>query len=76
MIIIAPTDNSEKYFAELAKNAWTNYNLRDPDVEDGLIKAGKTLLISCELNEGDEIVPIKLHYRYLKETIYCFVEEV
>lgn len=76
MIILAPTDSSEKYFIGLAKDAWTNYTLRDPDVEDSLIKAGKTLVISCELHEDEEDIPVKLHYRFLRGELYCFVEEV
>lgn len=76
MIILAPTDASERYFTGLVKDAWTNYTYRDPDVEDGLIKAGKTLVISCDLHEGDEDIPVRLHYRFLKGELYCFVEEV
>ena len=75
MIILAPTDHSEKYFTGLVKDAWTNYTYRDPDVEDSLVKAGKTLVISCNLNEGEETIPVKLHYRYLRGELYCFVEE-
>jgi hypothetical protein len=76
MIILAPTDSSEKYFIGMAKDAWTNYTYRDPDVEDSLIKGGKTLVISCDLHEGDEKIPVKLHYRFLRGELYCFVEEV
>lgn len=76
MIILAPTDISEKYFTGLVKDAWTNYTYRDPDAEDGLMKGGKTLVISCNLHEGDEDIPVKLHYRYLRGELYCFVEEV
>lgn len=76
MIVLAPTDTSEKYFTSLAKDAWTNYTLRDQDVEDALEKHGKTLTISCQLDEGEEKVPVKLHYRYLRGTLYCFVEEI
>jgi hypothetical protein len=75
MIILAPTENSESYFLGLAKDAWTNYTYRDPDAEDGLIKDRKTLVISCEIDEGSEKIPVKLHYRYLRGEIYCFVEE-
>lgn len=76
MIILAPTDNSESYFTGLVKDAWTNYTYRDPDVEDGLIKSGKTLVISCNLEEGEETIPVKLHYRFLRGELYCFIEEV
>jgi len=75
MIILAPTDSSERYFTGLVKDAWTNYTYRDPDVEDGLVKAGKTLVISCYLEEGEEKIPVKLHYRFLRGELYCFVEE-
>lgn len=76
MIILAPTDHSEKYFTGLVKDAWTNYTYRDPDVEDSLIKAGKTLVISCDLHEDEHDISVKLHYRYLRGELYCFVEEV
>jgi hypothetical protein len=76
MIILAPTDSSEKYFTGMAKDAWTNYTYRDPDVEDSLIKGGKTLVISCNLNEDEEVISVKLHYRFLRGELYCFVEEV
>jgi hypothetical protein len=76
MIVIPPTDSSLKYFTGLAKDAWTNYTIRDPDVEDGIHKEGKTLVISCNLNEGGENIPVRLHYRYLKNELYCFVEEI
>jgi hypothetical protein len=75
MIIIPPTDSSLKYFTTLAKNTWTNYTLRDSEVLDGLEKEGKTLVISCDLTEEKETIPIKLHYRFLKGELYCFVEE-
>jgi hypothetical protein len=76
MIILAPTYSSEKYFTGLVKDAWTNYTYRDPDAEDSLIKQGKTLVISCNLHEDKQDVPVKLHYRYLRGELYCFVEEV
>ena len=76
MIILAPTDASEKYFTGMVKDAWTNYTYRDPDVEDSLIKGGKTLVISCSLHEDNEDIPVKLHYRFLRGELYCFVEEV
>jgi len=75
MIVLAPTDSSEKYFTGLAKDAWTNYILRDTEVEDAITKNGKTLTISCEIDEGEEKVPVKLHYRFLRGTLYCFGEE-
>jgi hypothetical protein len=76
MIVLAPTDTSEKYFTSLAKDAWTNYTIRDPDVEDEVTKVGKTLIISCEIDEDGKKVPVKLHYRFLRGTLYCFVEEI
>ncbi len=75
MIVIPPTDSSLKYFTTIAKESWTNYTLRDPDVLDGLEKEGKTLVISCDIKEGEELIPVKLHYRFLKSELYCFVEE-
>jgi len=76
MIILAPTDSSEKYFTSLAKDAWTNYTMRDAEVEDEVTKVGKTLIISCEIDEDGKKVPVKLHYRFLRGTLYCFVEEI
>jgi len=76
MIVISPTNDSLKYFTTLAKDTWTNYTLRDPEVLDGLEKQGKTLVLSCDLTEGEDVIPIKFHYRLLKGDLYCFVEEV
>jgi hypothetical protein len=75
MIVISPTAESEKYFTELAKDTWTNYTLRDSEVEDS-VENGRTLVISCELDMEKEKVSIKLHYRYLRGYLYCFVEEI
>lgn len=76
MIIIPPTDSSLNYFTTLAKDTWTNYTLRDSEILDGLEKEGKTLVVSCHLKEGEEVIPVKLHYRFLKGGLYCFVEEL
>ena len=75
MIVISPTAESEKYFTELAKDTWTNCILRDSEVEDS-VENGRTLVISCELDMEKEKVSIKLHYRYLRGYLYCFVEEI
>jgi len=75
MIVIAPTADSEKYFTQLAKDSWTNYTSRDPDVEDS-VENGRTLVVSCDLDLENEKLSIKLHYRYLRGYLYCFVEEV
>jgi hypothetical protein len=75
MIIIPPTYTSLHYFTSLAKDTWTNYTLRDPEILDGLEKEGKTLVVSCDLTEEKEVIPIRLHYRFLKGELYCFVEE-
>jgi len=50
--------------------------MRDAEVEDAVTKVGKTLIISCEIDEDGEKVPVKLHYRFLRGTLYCFVEEI
>ena len=76
MIVISPTTESLKYFTGLVKDAWTNYMLRDSEVLDSLEKEEKTLVISCNLTEGEVIIPVKFHYRFLKGDLYCFVEEV
>jgi len=75
MIVISPTAESEKYFTELAKDTWTNYTLRDSEIEDN-VENGRTLVISCELDMEKEKVSVKLHYRYLRGYLYCFVEEL
>jgi hypothetical protein len=74
MIVIPPTLESEEYVTRVAKESWTNYTLRDPDIE-GELQRGKTLVITCELEVGDKTMCIKLHYRYLRD-LYCFVEEI
>jgi len=76
MIILAPTDETEKYFTSIAKDVWTNYNIRDPDVEYGMKKEFKTLSVSCDLDLGENTVAVKFHYRFLRNTLYCFVEEI
>lgn len=76
MIVISPTAESEKYFIGLAKDTWTNYTLRDPDVEDSVERDAKTLVITCDLDIEGEKLSVKLHYRHLRGYLYCFVEEI
>jgi hypothetical protein len=76
MIVIPPTDSSLKYFTGLAKDSWTNYTLRDTEVLDALEKEGKTLVLYCDIKEGEDSIAIKFHYRFFKGDLYCFIEEV
>jgi len=76
MIIIPPAVELEDYFLKLAKASWTKYMYSDPDGEDELKKKHKTLVISCDLDMADEKVAVKLHYRFIRDILYCFIEEV
>ena len=76
MIIIPPTVEFEEYFSNFAKQTWTKYMLKEPSVEDEIKRDHKTLCISCDMELQDEIVSVKLHYRFIRSTLYCFVEEI
>jgi hypothetical protein len=69
MIVIPPAVELEDYFTRLAKATWTKYTFNDPYGEDELKKKHKTLVMSCNLD-------MKLHYRFIREVLYCFIEEV
>jgi hypothetical protein len=76
MIVIPPAVELEDYFLKLAKATWTKYMYSDPDGEDELKKKHKTLVMSCDLDMVDEKVMVKLHYRFVRDILYCFIEEV
>ncbi len=76
MIVIPPAVELDEYFIKLAKATWTKYMYSDPDGEDELKKKHKTLVMSCELDMTEEKVSVKLHYRFVRDTLYCFIEEV
>lgn len=76
MIVIPPAVELEEYFLKLAKATWTKYMYSDPDGEDELKKKHKTLVMSCDLEMLDEKVAVKLHYRFVRDVLYCFIEEV
>jgi hypothetical protein len=76
MIVIPPTDESKKYFTDFSNRAWASYIKREPSTELEMKRDHKTLAISCDITMDNDIVKVKLHYRYLKDKMYCFVEEV
>jgi hypothetical protein len=76
MIVIPPAVELEDYFTRLAKATWTKYTFNDPYGEDELKKKHKTLVMSCNLDMTEEKVEVKLHYRFIREVLYCFIEEV
>jgi len=76
MIVISPTDESESYFTEFSTRVLKSYLEREPSTESNMKDDNKTLTISCDLEVDNGNVKIKLHYRYLKDVLYCFVEEV
>lgn len=76
MIVIPPAIELEDYFTRLAKATWTKYTYNEPDGEDEIKKKYKTLVISCDLDMADEKVAVKLHYRFVRDDLYCFIEEV
>lgn len=75
MIVIPPTVEFEEYFTKFAKQAWTKYMLKEPDTEDEMKKYHKTLCVSCDMELQSQTVSVKLHYRFIRSTLYCFVEE-
>lgn len=76
MIVIPPAIELEDYFTRLAKATWTKYTFNEPDGEDEIKKKHKTLVISCNLDITNEKVAVKLHYRFVRDDLYCFIEEV
>jgi flagellar biosynthesis regulator FlaF len=75
MIVIPPSADSEKYFIEFAKRVWSKQTFQNMETEDQMKKELKTLVISCDLEMEGKTVRIKLHYRFLRDSLYCFVEE-
>jgi hypothetical protein len=76
MIIIPPTVEFEEYFTKFAKLTWTKYMLKEPDKEDEMRREHKTLCVSCDMELQNQTVSVKLHYRFIRSVLYCFVEEV
>ena len=77
MIVIPPSSDHEKYFTGLAEDIWETTITDKKELYDQLISENKTLVITCKLNvEGNGETKFNLHYRFLKTTLYCFVEEV
>uniref|UniRef100_A0A6C0AP53 Uncharacterized protein n=1 Tax=viral metagenome TaxID=1070528 RepID=A0A6C0AP53_9ZZZZ len=76
MIVIPPAVELEEYFMRLAKATWTKYTYNEADGEDEIKKKHKTLVISCDLDMLEEKVAVKLHYRFIRDTLYCFIEEI
>jgi hypothetical protein len=76
MIVIPPSSDHLSYFTGLAANVWEN-SLRDKATMcDELRLENKTLIISCDINNDTHgIIEVKLHYRYVKKQLYCFIEE-
>ena len=76
MIVIPPAAELEEYFTKLAKATWTKYTYNEPSGEDEIKKHHKTLVISCDLDMVEEKIPVKMHYRFIRDILYCFIEEV
>ena len=76
MIVIPPTAKFEDYFTNMANRIWKKYITNEPDAVDGMKGEHKTLVISCDLNLEDGKSSVKLHFRFLREELYCFVEEI
>ena len=75
MIVIPPSADSEKFFTNFAKATWSKQTLQDLEIEDEMKKQLKTLVISCNMEIERKMVAVKLHYRFLRDSLYCFVEE-
>jgi hypothetical protein len=76
MIVIPPIVELEDYFIKIAKANWTKYTYNNPNSDDEIKKNHNTLVICCDLDMAEEKVSIKLHYRFIRDILYCFVEEV
>ena len=75
MIVIPPSADSEKFFTNFAKSTWSKQTFKNMETEDQMKKELKTLVISCDLEIEGKTVGIKLHYRFVRDSLYCFVEE-
>jgi len=76
MIIIPPSPTHGEYFRELAESTWNLSIKKEPVICETLKNDAKTLVITASGQEEDgTIMLFKLHYRYYKEKLYCFVEE-
>ena len=76
MIVIPPSTKQEEFFRDLAENTW-KISIRDQsEMCKQLISEHRTLVVYCDVElEPDIIEVVRLHYRYFKKTLYCFVEE-
>lgn len=74
MIVIPPCKDHDEYFRELAESTWALL-LKKHNCEP-LKAESKTLVVTaCGQDEDGTRPTFKLHYRYSKEKLYCFVEE-
>ena len=77
MIVIPPSSIHLKYFTGLAEDVWKNSLIEKGTTCDELILEDKTLIVNCNIENGDSsILGVKLHFRYFKCKLYCFIEEV
>jgi len=75
MIVIPPSADSEQFFTNFAKATWSKQTLRNLEMEDEMKKESKTFVISCEMEIEGKPETVKLHYRFLRDSLYCFIEE-
>ena len=76
MIVIPPTLQFEEYFTNTANRIWDDYVRREAQGSELMKEEHRTLVISCDVAMENETLPVKLHYRFVKDILYCFVEEV
>ena len=76
MIVIPPTAQFEEYFIAFAKKTWTQYMDREPSSENDMQTKHKTLVVTCSMVVNEEQLSLKLHYRFIRSDLYCFVEEI
>ena len=76
MIVIPPSSKHLKYFTGLAEDVWKNSVVEKGTACDELLSEDKTLVVNCNIENGDSsILEVKLHFRYFKSELYCFIEE-
>ena len=76
MIVIPPSSIHLKYFTGLAEDVWKNSLIEKGNVCYELTSEDKTLVVNCNIENGDSsILAVKLHFRYFKSELYCFIEE-
>ena len=77
MIVIPPAAQHEAYFTGIAEDIWKTATTDKSELYKEMIQESKTLVISFNLNVGgDTKIGYNCHFRFFKDTLYCFIEEL